>query len=184
MPLDLNVVLGVCGGVAAYKAVDLASRLTSEGARVRTILTANAQRLIGPRSFEAVTGQPVYTDLWADAQDPEHIRLSEWAGLVVVAPATANCIAKVASGVCDDLLTTFLCTCWQRPVIFAPAMNTRMWSNPVVQRNVRAVQDLGFRIVGPEHGRLACGEVGMGRMAGPERIAEAISELAAKTRGS
>ncbi|MDH7599074.1 MAG: flavoprotein [Sedimentisphaerales bacterium] len=177
MGLDANVLLGVCGGAAAYKAVELASSLTAQGATVRAVLTASATKLVTARSFETVTGQPAYTDMWATQRDLIHIKLADWAQVVVVAPATANCLAKLATGICDDLLCTLLCVCWQRPVLLAPAMNTRMWSNPVVQRNVKAVQEMGFRLIGPEYGRLACGEEGLGRMAEPAKIAEAVAEL-------
>ncbi|MBP8304189.1 MAG: phosphopantothenoylcysteine decarboxylase [Phycisphaerae bacterium] len=180
MALNHNILLGVTGGVAAYKAVDLASRLTAAGAAVRTIMTESACQLVGPKSLEAVTHQPVYVGLWAAAQDHdiEHIRLAEWADLVVVAPATANCLAKIAGGICDDLLSTVLCVCWRKPVLLAPAMNTQMWSNPIVQRNVRTLTDLGLHLVGPESGRLACGQTGIGRMAEPEQILQAIQDLA------
>lgn len=179
MALNANILLGVSGGVAAYKAVDLASRLTGAGASVRTAMTANACQLVAPKSFEAVTSGPVYTDLWSASQDHdvEHVSLATWADLVVVAPATADILAKMASGICDDLLSTILCVCWQRPVLLAPAMNTRMWANPVVQRNVQTLTGLGFRTIGPESGRLACGDVGPGRMAEPGQIVEAITDL-------
>jgi phosphopantothenoylcysteine synthetase/decarboxylase len=179
MALNANILLGVSGGVAAYKAVDLASKLAGAGASVRTAMTANACQLVAPKSFEAVTSGPVYTDLWSASQDHdvEHVSLATWADLVVVAPATADILAKMASGICDDLLSTILCVCWQRPVLLAPAMNTRMWANPIVQRNVQTLTGLGFRTIGPESGRLACGDVGPGRMAEPSQIVEAITEL-------
>ena len=188
MAPNLNLLLGVSGGVAAYKAVDLASRLTAAGVAVKTVMTENACHLVTPRSFEAVTANPVYTNLWTSGQDHdiEHIGLVAWADMVVVAPATANCLGKIAAGVCDDLLSTVLCVCWQKPVLLAPAMNNQMWSNPIVQRNVKTVTELGFKVVGPEQGRLACGDIGMGRMAEPARIVEAVTEMARhlKTQGS
>jgi len=177
MGLDVNIILGVCGGVAAYKAVELASLLSGAGANVRAVLTANATRLVTANSFEAVTGQPAYTDMWAQTRDITHVKLADWAHIVVVAPATADCLAKVAAGICDDLLTTLLCACWQVPVLLAPAMNSRMWANPLVQRNLKTIQEIGFRVIGPEHGRLACGEIGPGRMAEPAKIAQAIHQL-------
>jgi phosphopantothenoylcysteine synthetase/decarboxylase len=188
MALNANILLGVSGGVAAYKAVDLASKLTGAGASVRTLMTASACQLVTPKGFEAVTAGPVYTDLWASAQDHdvEHISLATWADAVVVAPATANILGKIAGGLCDDLLTTVLCACWQKPVLLAPAMNTRMWANPIVQRNVQTLAGLGFRLVGPESGRLACGDVGVGRMAEPGQIMEVILDMVrqVKTRES
>jgi phosphopantothenoylcysteine synthetase/decarboxylase len=174
------ILLGVSGGIAAYKAVYLASKLTGAGYTVHTIMTQNACELIGPKSFEAVTGNPVYTSLWsaAEAFKIGHIDLVTLADVVVVAPATANIIAKAACGLCDDLLSTTLCACWQKPVLFAPAMNTRMWANPVVQKNVAILKkELKVQMVGPAEGRLACGETGAGRMAEPAEIIKAIEKL-------
>lgn len=181
---DLNILLGVTGGIAAYKAVDLASKLTGSGAHVRTVMTANACQLVAPKSFEAVTGAPVFTSLWSDPQGHQmsHIALADWAQIVVVAPATANIIAKRVTGICDDLLSTVLCTAWTTPTLFAPAMNTRMWENPVTQRNVLTLQSEGVRLIGPCAGRLACGTEGLGRMAEPHDILAAIEELTGALR--
>jgi phosphopantothenoylcysteine synthetase/decarboxylase len=178
---DLHILLGVTGGIAAYKAVDLASKLTGAGAHVRTVMTESACRLAAPKSFEAVSGAPVFTSLWTDPQDHQmsHIALADWAKLVVIAPATANIMAKVACGICDDLLSTVLCTCWATPTLFAPAMNTRMWENPATQRNVETLRAMGARMVGPCAGRLACGTEGLGRMAEPQEILAIIEEIAA-----
>jgi phosphopantothenoylcysteine decarboxylase/phosphopantothenate--cysteine ligase len=177
---DLNILLGVTGGVAAYKAVDLASKLTKVGAGVRTVMTESACQLVGPRSFEAVTGGPVYTSLWNDPQGHQmaHISLADWAQLVVVAPATADILAKLAHGICNDLLSTVLCTAWATPTLLAPAMNTRMWENPATQRNVEALRAMGVRMIGPCAGHLACGTEGVGRMAEPQEILAAIEEMA------
>jgi phosphopantothenoylcysteine decarboxylase/phosphopantothenate--cysteine ligase len=183
-PTDLklsgsNILLGVTGGVAAYKSVDLASKLTEAGAKVNCIMTDNACQLIGPKSFEAVTHRAVFTGMWSSPQDHKisHISLAEKADVVVVAPATANIIAKIAAGICDDLLSTTLCACWNKPVIIAPAMNSNMWSNPVVQKNVETIKQMKFTLIGPETGRLACGSVGPGRMAEPEDIVKAIEKI-------
>ena len=178
-----NILVGVSGGIAAYKVVDLASKLTAAGARVRTVMTENACRLVGPKSFEAVTSSVVFASLWtpAEAHQSAHIALADWAEIVVVAPATADIIAKAAHGICDDLLSTTLCTIWARPALFAPAMNTRMWENPAVQRNVETLRQAGAQIVGPVAGRLACGTEGLGRMAEPAEIVVAIEALAANT---
>ena len=176
----LNVLLGVSGGIAAYKAADLVSKLTAAGAVVRTIMTDSACKLITPATFEAVTGQPVYTSLWQGPEDFKigHIQTADWSDAVVVAPATANIIAKIASGVCDDLLSTTLCACWDKPVLLAPAMNNKMWVNPIVHRNMSVLTDqLKFKTIGPESGRLACGTKGIGRMAEPIDILEALTEL-------
>lgn len=175
-----NVLLGVSGGIAAYKAADLASKLTGAGAVVRTIMTDSACKLITPATFEAVTGQPVYTSLWAGPEDFKigHIQTADWADAVIVAPATADIIAKVVGGICDDLLSTTLCACWDKPVLLAPAMNSKMWANPIVQRNVSILTDqLKFKTIGPASGRLACGTEGIGRMAEPADILEVLSEF-------
>ncbi len=179
---NLNILLGVSGGVAAYKAVDLASKLTGLQAKVKTVMTDNACRLIRAKSFEAVTGFEVYTSLWADSTEYkiEHISLVEWADIVVVAPATANIIGKAANGICDDLLSTILCVCWSKPTVMAPAMNSNMWDNPAVQQNVKTVERMGFNLVGPEKGRLACGAEGIGRMSQPEDIIKQIEKTASK----
>jgi phosphopantothenoylcysteine decarboxylase/phosphopantothenate--cysteine ligase len=177
---DRNILLGVTGGIAAYKAVDLAGKLTAAGAGVRTVMTESACRLVAPKSFEAVTGAPVFTSLWDSPQGHQisHIALADWAQIVVVAPATADILAKVAHGICDDLLSTVLCTCWAAPTLFAPAMNTRMWENPATQHNVQTLSGRGICLVGPCAGRLACGTEGMGRMAEPQDILAAIEEMA------
>jgi phosphopantothenoylcysteine decarboxylase/phosphopantothenate--cysteine ligase len=180
---DLNILLGVTGGIAAYKAVDLASKLTAAGACVRTVMTEAACRLVAPKSFEAVTAAPVYTSLWSDPEghSSAHISLADWTRIVVVAPACADVIGKAANGICDDLLSTTLCVCWATPTLFAPAMNTRMWESPAVKRNVETLRAMGVRFVGPASGRLACGTEGVGRMAEPQEILAAIEELAASS---
>jgi phosphopantothenoylcysteine decarboxylase/phosphopantothenate--cysteine ligase len=178
-PDALKVLLGVTGGVAAYKAVDLARKLVGGGAIVKTVMTENACRLVGPKSFEAVTGSAVYRGMWEDVEGHEinHIALVEWADIVVVAPATANIIGKIAGGICDDLLSTMLCVCWAKPTLLAPAMNNNMWSNPRVQANVETAKQIGFEIVGPEEGPLACGTEGVGRMSEPEVILAAVEKI-------
>lgn len=180
----LNILLGVSGGIAAYKAVDLASRLTGAGAKVNTVMTENACRFVGTKSFEAVTRSKVFTTLWPAAEEFEvsHISLADWADIVVVAPATANIIAKVAGGICDELLSTTLCACWQKPVLLAPAMNEKMWLNPVVKRNVKMVRQMGFELIGPEKGPLACGAEGVGRMSEPQDIIQRIEKIASRIR--
>ena len=180
--VNLNVLLGVSGGVAAYKAVDLASKLAGAGAKVKTVMTENACKLVGPKSFEAVTSSAVLTSMWetAEGHDIGHIALLDWADVVVVAPATANIIGKIANGICDDLLSTVLCACWVKPVLLAPAMNSNMWNNPAVQQNIKTVKKMGFELIGPEKGRLACGAEGMGRMSEPQDIIRAIEKIALK----
>ncbi len=179
-----NILLGVSGGAAAYKAVDLGSRLAAAGAHVKTVMTENACRLVGPKSFEAVTGGSVFTSLWQQGGEYsiEHINLADWAQIVVVAPATANIIGKIANGVCDEILSTILCVCWRKPVLLAPAMNEKMWNNPAVARNIKTIKEMGFEITGPAKGRLACGDEGMGRMSEPGEILEAIEKIASKIK--
>ena len=185
---DVNILLGVTGGVAAYKAVDLASKLTAAGAKVRTVMTEAACRLVGPKSFEAVTGSAVYTSMWSDPDEFKisHIDLVDWADLIVVAPATANILGKIANGICDDLLSTILCACWplvqSGMTLLAPAMNTNMWANPAVQNNVATMKERGFQFIGPVEGRLACGTEGPGRMSEPQDILAAIEKIASKIK--
>lgn len=177
---NAKCLLGVSGGIAAYKAADLASKLVASGAQVKVIMTENACKLISPATFQALTHQPVYTTMWQQPEDFDigHIELAEWADALVVAPATANLIGKLAAGICDDLLTTTLCACWHKPVLLAPAMNSRMWANPIVQDNLaRICRMLHFKTVGPDTGRLACGTEGVGRMAEPAAIIEAIKQI-------
>ncbi len=183
-PGGLKVLLGVSGGIAAYKAVDLASKLTSGGAQVKTVMTEAACELVGPKSFEAVTASAVYRSLWNTSEEYKisHISLVEWADVVVVAPATADIIGKIANGMCDNLLSTVLCACWAKPVLLAAAMNDNMWTNPAVQQNVRLVKEMGFELIGPEKGRLACGVEAMGRMSEPKDILERIEKIASEIK--
>lgn len=183
---NLNILLGVSGGVAAYKVVDLAGKLTAAGAKVNTVMTENACRLVGPKSFEAVTCSAVFTSLWSMPEDYKigHIALVDRADIVVVAPATANIIGKIANGICDDLLSTVLCAAWRliksEAALLAPAMNNNMWNNPAVKRNIRMVKEIGFQLIGPVEGRLACGTEGIGRMSEPRDILEAIEKITIK----
>ena len=182
----LNILLCVSGGIAAYKTVDLASKLTVAGAKVKTVMTENACRFVGPKSFEAVTGSAVFTSLWTTSAEYriKHVSLVDWADIVVLAPATANIIAKIANGICDDLLSTTFCVCWQKPVLLAPAMNGNMWSNPVVQRNVKRAREMGFNLIGPTEGRLANGAIAEGRMSEPQDILAAIEKMASEIKGN
>ena len=185
---NLNILLGVTGGVAAYKAVDLASKLTAAGARVKTVMTEAACELVGPKSFEAVTRSEVFITMWSTPREYKisHIDLVDWADVVVVAPATANMIGKVANGICDDLLSTIICACWSLVesgrMLMAPAMNNHMWENPAVQSNIETIKERGFQVTGPVEGRLACGAEGIGRMSEPQDILEAIEKIASKIR--
>ncbi|HXZ91973.1 MAG TPA: bifunctional phosphopantothenoylcysteine decarboxylase/phosphopantothenate--cysteine ligase CoaBC [Burkholderiales bacterium] len=170
-----KILLGMTGGIAAYKAVELARLLVKAGADVRVAMSEAGTRFIGPVSMQALSGQPVWTDLW-DPRVPDsmgHIELSRDRELIVVAPASADFIAKVAMGLADDLLST-LVLARRCPLMLAPAMNVEMWQNPATQRNVLTLRDDGVAVVGPVAGDQACGETGMGRMLEPASILEEI----------
>lgn len=174
------VVLGVTGGIAAYKAADLTSRLVQAGADLDVILTESAERFITPVTFEAILHKSAYCSLWDRREKtPNHISLSERADLLVVAPATANMIAKMAHGLADDLLScTLLAT--RAPILIAPAMNDNMFAHPATQANLQTLQARGVSTIGPEEGRLVSGKVGgKGRMSEPAAIVESIEALLA-----
>jgi phosphopantothenoylcysteine decarboxylase/phosphopantothenate--cysteine ligase len=176
------VVLGVTGGIGAYKACELARELMRRGMRVKTVMTAAAQRFVTPLTFRTLTGEPVGVSLWDDpSQRVHHISLAEEADVMVIAPCTANVIAKLASGRADDLLTT-TALATEAPLVVAPAMNTRMWLKEVTQRNVAVLAARGAVIVEPVTGDLACGEVGEGRLADVGAIADAVEREAARVR--
>ena len=173
----LRVLLGISGGIAAYKGVEILRGLQREGAEVRVAMTAAAQKFVRPLTFEALSGNRVYTELFPEAGDPEviHVRLGEWPHLMLIAPATANVIGKMANGLADDLLTCTVLSS-EAPVMVAPAMETAMYRHPASQRNLQRLADMGYRLIGPEEGALASGSSGMGRLADPQRIvAEAVS---------
>lgn len=174
---DSEIVLGVTGGIAAYKAADLCSKLVQLGAGVSVILTDSARKFIGPTTFEALTGRAVSSDLFQPVEHfrGEHIGLAQRADLVVIAPATAATMARLAHGLADDLLTTTVLAS-TAPVLLAPAMNCDMWAKPVVQRNVAQLREDGCLFIDPEAGWLSCGQVGAGRMASPEAIVEQITQ--------
>ncbi len=170
-----RVLLGVSGGIAAYKACELASQLTQQGVSLRAVMTANAARFVGPLSLAALTGQDVALDMFDPAREAaiSHIELARWAQAVVLAPATANLIAKAAGGLADDLLSTILLAA-AAPLLVAPAMNPQMFAHPAVAENLARLKARGARVVGPAAGRTACGEEGPGRMAEPAEIIEAV----------
>ena len=177
-----RLLLGVTGGVAAYKVAELARLLTQNGIDVRTIMTESAHHFVGPETFQSLTGNPVYSDLWGTnaAANMAHINLSRNADMILVAPASANFIAKLASGIADDLLTT-LCLARDCGLMIAPAMNRQMWENPATQRNLSVLRADNIKIIGPAYGEQACGETGMGRMLEACELAEAVqSALHAK----
>ena len=170
-----ELVVGVTGGIAAYKTAALVSQLVQEGAGVSVVMTAAAREFVGPATFAALTGRPVLEHVFDEQGHPlgAHIELADRAELLCVAPATANFLAKAACGMADDLLTTLLLA-FTKPVIMAPAMNADMWQKRAVERNVSQLRQDGYEIVDPEEGWLSCRRRGPGRMASPERIFEAI----------
>jgi len=166
----------VSGGIAAYKLVDLASALTQAGSQVRVAMTPSATRFVGPPSFQGVTGNPVLTGLWAADGSPEpHVALGDWAQLILLAPATANVIGRVASGRSDDIVTATLLAA-RCPVVVAPAMNDAMWSKPPVQENISKLRHRGITVVEPEVGHLASGHVGTGRLADASKLLKAMAD--------
>ncbi|WP_018932723.1 bifunctional phosphopantothenoylcysteine decarboxylase/phosphopantothenate--cysteine ligase CoaBC [Gracilibacillus lacisalsi] len=170
-----KVVLGVSGGIAVYKAVALTSKLTQAGADVRVIMTEHATEFVTPLTFQAISRNPVYTDTF-DEKDPAkiaHIDLSDWADLVLLAPATANILGKIANGIADDMLTTTLLAT-QAPVYIAPAMNVHMYQHPAVIQNLHTLENWGYRFIEPGDGYLACGYIGKGRLEEPENIVELL----------
>jgi phosphopantothenoylcysteine decarboxylase len=171
-----EIIVAVCGGIAAYKAADIVSKLVQRAAGITVVMTPDAQRFVTPLTFQALSGRPVLTDAFnlIDSADPQHIGLTERASLMLVAPATANIIGKVACGLSDDLVSLMIVAAGC-PVVFAPAMNNRMWANPIVQSNAAKLCENGYRFIGPDDGWLACRNIGPGRLAEPQRI---IDELA------
>lgn len=168
-----EALLAVTGGIAAFKAATIASRLVQRGCGVTVAMTRAARRFIAPLTFRALTGRPVYTSIWhtENPADQQHLTLTERADVFIIAPATADIIGRIAAGLGDDLVAT-LALSVAGPVLIAPAMNTRMWENPIVQRNLNALRALGWQVVEPGEGWLACRTIGKGRMAEPEEIVE------------
>ena len=170
-----NVILGVTASIAIYKACELVRRLKEEGFAVNVVMTAEAEELIKPVVFQSLSGNRVYgkmfteTDVW----EIEHIALAEKADLVLIAPATANIIGKIACGICDDLLTCTVCAA-RVPVLIAPAMNENMYENKIVAQNIKKLKSSGYKFVGPAKGRLACGKVGIGCLA---EVAQIVKEV-------
>ena len=177
MTSKTRILLGVTGGIAAYKSPDLVRRLIERGAEVQVVMTPAAQKFVTPMTFQAVSGRPVRTDLWDESAEAAmgHIELARWAELVLIAPASADLIARLAVGRADDLLTT-LCLATEAPIVIAPAMNRVMWANKATQANVAALIARGMRFLGPASGNQACGEVGAGRMWEPNLLAASLLE--------
>lgn len=173
-----NIILGVTGSIAAYKAADIANSLSKEGHSVHVIMTKSATEFITPLTFQTLTKNKVYTDMFAPylPSEVEHISLAQKADLFLVAPATANFIAKAAAGIADDMLTTVLLAVKNIPIIVCPAMNTVMYENTITQRNIESLSILGFKFVEPREARLACGDLGKGALADTETILSAVRE--------
>ena len=171
-----RIVLGITGGVAAYKSADLARQLIKAGATVDCVLSESATRFVTPQTFQALTGRPARTELWDDSvhNNMAHIDLTRGADMLLIAPATANTLAKIAHGIADNLLTS-LVLARDCPLAVAPAMNRQMWENPATQRNVAQLAADGIRFFGPAAGEQACGEIGMGRMLEPLEIVEELA---------
>ena len=179
-----KIALGVTGGIAVYKAVDLVSRLRKQGAEVRVIMTEHAQQFVTPLTFKEISGNKVAVSMWDSNQEfnVEHISLANWADAFVVAPATANILAKMANGIADDLLSTTLLAA-QAPIIVCPAMNTGMYQNPITQENIAKLEAHGVTVMPPAVGYLACGVSGPGRLPEPQQIVEFIDDFFAKKDG-
>ena len=170
-----RILLGVTGGIAAYKSPDLVRRLREQGAEVQVVMTAAAREFVTAATFQAVSGRTVRTDLWDAAAEAAmgHIELARWAELVLIAPASADFLARLATGQADDLLTT-LCLATESPIAVAPAMNRVMWANAATRANVVTLQQRGIHVLGPAEGEQACGEVGAGRMLEPLELEAGI----------
>jgi phosphopantothenoylcysteine decarboxylase/phosphopantothenate--cysteine ligase len=173
-----EIIVAVCGGIAAYKVADVVSKLVQAGAGVSVVMTEEATRFVGRLTFEALSGRKVRTSTFdlVESSDPQHIALTERADLMLVAPATANVIAKVAHGLCDDLVSLMISAA-ACPLVFAPAMNNRMWDNPIAKENVAKLQSLNYHFIGPDEGWLACRNVGPGRMTEPAKIVEEVTRI-------
>lgn len=173
-----EIVVGMCGSIACYKVAEVVSKLVQQGAGVTVCMTAAAQQFVTPLTFETLSGRRVHTDTFTvvDTGDTQHIGLTERADLMLVAPATTNVIAKVAAGITDDLISLMVCAA-ACPVVFAPAMNSRMWDHPIAQENYAKLARLGYRFVGPEMGWLACRNTGAGRLSEPQAIVDEVIRM-------
>lgn len=176
-----TIVLGVTGGIAAYKTCELVRRLVEAGVEVHVMMTRAAREFVTPLTFQTLSGHPVHTDLFSLTEEQEigHISLADRADAIVIAPATADILAKVAHGICDDLITTVLCAT-RAPVLFAPSMNVHMWENPITEENVEKLRRHGYQIIEPDAGFLACGYEGKGRLPDPQVILDLLDKTLAK----
>lgn len=173
-----HIILGITGGIAAYKTPELVRQLIQAGAEVRCVMTRNSQHFVTPLSLQTVSQNKVYTEEFEpiNVWNPEHVANADWADMMLVAPATCNIIGKFASGIADDVLsTTFMA--FSKPVFIAPAMNDKMYDNPILKRNMGILSEAGVRFIEPAYGELACGSVGKGRMEEPENIVAYLDKL-------
>ncbi|HZZ42305.1 MAG TPA: flavoprotein [Tepidisphaeraceae bacterium] len=172
------ILLAITAGISAYKSADLTSKLVQAGVNVQVVMTPEATKFVTPLTFESLSGKKVLIDPWNldTPADPQHIGLTERADLMLIAPATANTLAKIAHGLCDDLVSLLACAA-ACPIAYAPAMNNRMWVNPITLRNVQILRDAGHHFIGPEDGWLACRNTGPGRMSEPTAILEQIARI-------
>lgn len=170
-----NVVVGVCGGIAAYKALDIVSALRKKGINVDVIMTEHATKFVTPLTFQSISANAVIVDMFQEPKvwEIQHISLAKKADLILVVPATANIIGKVANGIADDMLSTTIMAS-KAPVVFAPAMNTNMYENPIVQQNIEKLKSFGYRFIQPASGRLACGDLGKGKLPEPKHITDIV----------
>lgn len=176
--MSKNILLGVSGGIAAYKSPDLVRRLTERGATVQVVLTAGARQFVTALTFQAVSGRPVREDLWDREAEAAmgHIELARWADILLVAPASADFMARHCAGLADDLLAT-ICLASEAPLVLAPAMNRQMWVHPATVANRKTLEGRGVRILGPGEGDQACGETGPGRMLEPTEIVSGLEQI-------
>jgi len=175
---EKNIILGVTASIAIYKACEIVRRLKAENFSVTVVMTEEAEEFIKPALFAHLSGNKVYRGLFVEpgSWEVEHVSLAQRVGLVLIAPATANIIGKIAAGICDDLLTCVVCAA-QAPVLICPAMNENMYKNRIVQDNIKKLKSLGYRFVEPKTGRLACGKIGMGCLAEVEEIVKAVEKI-------
>lgn len=173
-----NVVIGVSGGIACYKAVEIVNDLTKKDINVHVIMTENATQFITPLTFQTLSNNPVVVNMFdkIDKWDTEHISLAQKADLFLIVPATANIIGKIANGIADDMLTTTIMAT-KAPVVIAPAMNVAMWENPIVQNNILVLKNYGYQILETEVGRLACGDIGSGKLLNWEKIVGKVEQI-------
>jgi len=176
-----HIVIGVTGGIAVYKVVDVVSRLKKLGAEITVIMTKHATEFVTPLTFRSLSLNYVVVDMFEEPKtwNVEHISIAQRADLFLMAPATANIMGKMVSGIADDMVSTVVMAT-KAPVFIAPAMNTGMYTNPVVQRNMEDLKSLGYHFIDPDSGRLACGDIGLGKLASPERIVDTISNFLVK----